>query len=366
MLAEHPPSPTPPCPPASLPAAAAAAAVGTRPPGRLRSEGAAGGEVARGGSARRRLSGAPPRRRLCGWSAARAVCAAQLLPRPAAAVPELPNQRRCGAWGASWRRLLSQRGSPPAWPPSQPAQPAPAALACHPSACRRLLPNKPPTHTPPPPPPPLAAAPDPLLDAVLLHLLSHCAKAAARIKKNNERLRAAAQAGGGAAPLDAVPKDQGFTRAKVRLCGCWCVVRVWRLGTRDASRCQGRLWRGRGAGRVFRTPAVCMPAAQSRAVMTPNRAQRSAVALRGESSHHTFLESELGAAAAAAAAPAPHHPAPPLLPASAPVVAMPPACCLLRLAPRTDRMQPLMPSGRLRPVPPRLRLAATATGLSAL
>lgn len=58
-----------------------------------------------------------------------------------------------------------------------------------------------------------AGAPDPQLDAVLLHLLSHCAKAADRIKKNNERLRAAA--GGEAPALDAVPKDQGFTRAKV-------------------------------------------------------------------------------------------------------------------------------------------------------
>lgn len=59
-----------------------------------------------------------------------------------------------------------------------------------------------------------AGAADPELDAVLLHVLSHCAKAADRIKKNNDRLRAAS--GGDAPPLDAVPKDQGFTRAKVR------------------------------------------------------------------------------------------------------------------------------------------------------
>lgn len=48
---------------------------------------------------------------------------------------------------------------------------------------------------------------------MLLHALSHCAKAADRIKKNNDRLRAAS--GGDAPALDVVPKDQGFTRAKV-------------------------------------------------------------------------------------------------------------------------------------------------------
>lgn len=52
---------------------------------------------------------------------------------------------------------------------------------------------------------------------MLLHVLSHCAKAADRIKKNNDRLRVAS--GGDAPALDAVPKDQGFTRAKVG--GCW-------------------------------------------------------------------------------------------------------------------------------------------------
>lgn len=54
-------------------------------------------------------------------------------------------------------------------------------------------------------------AADPELDAVLLHVLSHCAKAAERIRKHNERLKGAK----GAAEPDAVPKDQGFTRAKV-------------------------------------------------------------------------------------------------------------------------------------------------------
>lgn len=54
------------------------------------------------------------------------------------------------------------------------------------------------------------------MDAVLLHLLSHCAKAADRIKRHNERLKAEREARGGAAPApEAVLKDQGFTRAKV-------------------------------------------------------------------------------------------------------------------------------------------------------
>ncbi len=87
------------------------------------------------------------------------------------------------------------------------------------------------THHPPLPPHP-AGSPDPQLDAVLLHVLSHCAKAADRIKKNNERLRAA---GGGDAPaLDAVPKDQGFTRAKV---GGWTVGVI---GRGWCSHCPGR------------------------------------------------------------------------------------------------------------------------------
>ena len=52
-------------------------------------------------------------------------------------------------------------------------------------------------------------APDPLLDAVLLHCLNHCAKAADRVKSGNERLKA----GDGRATEP--PRDQGFTRPKV-------------------------------------------------------------------------------------------------------------------------------------------------------
>lgn len=74
---------------------------------------------------------------------------------------------------------------------------------------------------------PPADAPDPLLDAVLLHALSHCAKAADRIKKNNDRLRGARDQG--APALDAVPKDQGFTRAKV---GGEGVQGGWAVGSR--------------------------------------------------------------------------------------------------------------------------------------
>ncbi|KAL4445727.1 hypothetical protein ABPG77_008926 [Micractinium sp. CCAP 211/92] len=85
--------------------------------------------------------------------------------------------------------------------------------------------------------PTAADAPDPALDAVLLHVLSHCAKAADRIKKNNDRLRAAGT--DGAAPLDAVPKDQGFTRAKVLLLlpqrnlALRCVSRLLALAVRE-------------------------------------------------------------------------------------------------------------------------------------
>jgi len=51
--------------------------------------------------------------------------------------------------------------------------------------------------------------PDPLLDAVLLHCLNHCAKAADRVKSGNERLKAGD--GTGVEP----PRDQGFARPKV-------------------------------------------------------------------------------------------------------------------------------------------------------
>ncbi len=52
-------------------------------------------------------------------------------------------------------------------------------------------------------------APDPLLDAVLLHCLNHCAKAADRVKSGNERLKT--DDGTGIEP----PRDQGFARPKV-------------------------------------------------------------------------------------------------------------------------------------------------------
>ena len=56
-----------------------------------------------------------------------------------------------------------------------------------------------------------AAAPDPLMDACLLHCIAHVAAAAARIRKNNERAKS------GDIDADAeAPRDQGFTRAKVR------------------------------------------------------------------------------------------------------------------------------------------------------
>lgn len=60
------------------------------------------------------------------------------------------------------------------------------------------------------------------MDAVLLHVLSHCAKAADRIKKNNDRLKGGPA--GAAAGVDAVAKDQGFTRAKVGLAACCCLL----------------------------------------------------------------------------------------------------------------------------------------------
>lgn len=59
---------------------------------------------------------------------------------------------------------------------------------------------------------------DPELDAVLLHILNHVARAADTIKRNNQHLAAAAPAKKGAAAAatpDAVPRDQGFTRPKV-------------------------------------------------------------------------------------------------------------------------------------------------------
>lgn len=47
------------------------------------------------------------------------------------------------------------------------------------------------------------------MDAVLLHCLNHCNKAADAIKKGNEQLKGAPKGS-----VDA-PRDQGFTRPKV-------------------------------------------------------------------------------------------------------------------------------------------------------
>lgn len=52
-------------------------------------------------------------------------------------------------------------------------------------------------------------ASDPVMDAVLLHVLNHCTKAADGIKKHNEALKA------GPKGADC-PRDQGFSRCKVR------------------------------------------------------------------------------------------------------------------------------------------------------
>ena len=48
------------------------------------------------------------------------------------------------------------------------------------------------------------------MDAYLLHCINHVSMAAGLIKKNNERLKAGCADGGD------TPRDQGFTRAKVR------------------------------------------------------------------------------------------------------------------------------------------------------
>ena len=52
-------------------------------------------------------------------------------------------------------------------------------------------------------------AQDAVMDAVLLHCLNHCNKAADAIKKGNEQLKGAPKGGAEA------PRDQGFTRPKV-------------------------------------------------------------------------------------------------------------------------------------------------------
>ncbi|WIA34691.1 hypothetical protein OEZ86_013004 [Tetradesmus obliquus] len=52
--------------------------------------------------------------------------------------------------------------------------------------------------------------PDEAMDAVLLHVLNHCAKTSDVIKRNNDKLKA--QGPGG--DVSGVPRDQGFTRPK--------------------------------------------------------------------------------------------------------------------------------------------------------
>ena len=54
-----------------------------------------------------------------------------------------------------------------------------------------------------------ADAADPTLDAVLLHCLNHCTKVADRIKRGNEAVRSGLEG-------KEAPRDQGFTRPKVR------------------------------------------------------------------------------------------------------------------------------------------------------
>lgn len=49
------------------------------------------------------------------------------------------------------------------------------------------------------------------MDACLLHCINHIALSAAAIKKNNERIKAGDFQDGD------TPRDQGFTRAKVRV-----------------------------------------------------------------------------------------------------------------------------------------------------
>lgn len=48
------------------------------------------------------------------------------------------------------------------------------------------------------------------MDAVLLHCLRHVGEAAASIKRNNELAKSDS-------PPEELPRDQGFTRAKVRM-----------------------------------------------------------------------------------------------------------------------------------------------------
>lgn len=49
---------------------------------------------------------------------------------------------------------------------------------------------------------------DPLLDACLLHAVSHVVECGEHVRKHNEALKAS--------PTQEVPRDQGFTRPRVR------------------------------------------------------------------------------------------------------------------------------------------------------
>ncbi len=60
---------------------------------------------------------------------------------------------------------------------------------------------------------------DAVMDAYLLQCINHVYSAAALIKKNNDRLKAAGDGAGDN------PRDQGFTRAKVRTPLCCSVIK---------------------------------------------------------------------------------------------------------------------------------------------
>ena len=67
------------------------------------------------------------------------------------------------------------------------------------------------------------------MDAVLLHAVNHCTKVADRIKRGNE----AVKSGGGGS--EEPPRDQGFTRPKVRFPGPGSVPETnARHGCKDA------------------------------------------------------------------------------------------------------------------------------------
>ena len=127
-----------------------------------------------------------------------------------------------------------------------PARPAGSAGACSPaqlladqgcramrlptSSCWRLCLQR--TRTDPRAACCRADAPDHLLDAVLLHCLSHVADSAARIKHNNDAIKAA--------PDVEPPRDQGFVRAKVApVHGTTTTVLSWRRHAPGSSTAAG-------------------------------------------------------------------------------------------------------------------------------